>query len=101
RQRFCSEIAIHEISRGSSRSNTWITSPPARSNSFTSFPMPATDTSSAEQAICEREQERAERLIHHSDRGVQYLSIRYTERLAEAGTEPSVGSKGDSYDNAL
>jgi len=54
-----------------------------------------------EQAICEREQERAERLIHHSDRGVQYLSIRYTERLAEAGIEPSVGSRGDSYDNAL
>lgn len=40
-------------------------------------------------------------LIHHSDRGVQYLSIRYTERLAEAGIEPSVGSVGDSYDNAL
>jgi transposase InsO family protein len=40
-------------------------------------------------------------LIHHSDRGVQYLSIRYTERLAEAGIEPSVGSAGDSYDNAL
>ena len=40
-------------------------------------------------------------LIHHSDRGVQYLSIRYTERLTEAGIEPSVGSKGDSYDNAL
>jgi transposase InsO family protein len=39
--------------------------------------------------------------VHHSDRGVQYLSIRYTERLAEAGIEPSVGSKGDSYDNAL
>ena len=39
--------------------------------------------------------------MHHSDRGVQYLSIRYTERLAEAGIEPSVGSKGDSYDNAL
>jgi putative transposase len=41
------------------------------------------------------------RLIHHSDRGVQYVSIRYTERLAEAGIEPSVGSVGDSYDNAL
>jgi transposase InsO family protein len=41
------------------------------------------------------------RLVHHSDRGVQYLSIRYTERLAEAGIEPSVGSVGDSYDNAL
>jgi len=40
-------------------------------------------------------------LVHHSDRGVQYLSIRYTERLAEAGIEPSVGNVGDSYDNAL
>ena len=40
-------------------------------------------------------------LIHHSDRGVQYVSISYTERLAEAGIEPSVGSVGDSYDNAL
>jgi transposase InsO family protein len=40
-------------------------------------------------------------LVHHSDRGGQYLSIRYTERLAEAGIEPSVGSVGDSYDNAL
>ena len=40
-------------------------------------------------------------LVHHSDRGTQYLSIRYTERLAEAGIEPSVGSIGDSYDNAL
>jgi transposase InsO family protein len=42
-----------------------------------------------------------EGLIHHSDRGSQYLSIRYTERLAEAGIESSVGSVGDSYDNAL
>ena len=40
-------------------------------------------------------------LIHHSDRGVQYLAIRYTERLADAGAVGSVGSKGDSYDNAL
>ncbi len=40
-------------------------------------------------------------LVHHSDRGSQYLSIKYSERLAEAGIEPSVGSKGDSYDNAL
>lgn len=40
-------------------------------------------------------------LVHHSDRGVQYLSIRYTERLAEAGIEGSVGSRGDSYDNAM
>jgi transposase InsO family protein len=39
--------------------------------------------------------------VHHSDRGSQYLSIRYTERLAEAGIETSVGSVGDSYDNAL
>ena len=40
-------------------------------------------------------------MIHHSDRGSQYVSIRYTERLAEAGIEPSVGGRGDSYDNAL
>ena len=40
-------------------------------------------------------------LVHHSDRGSQYVSIRYTERLAEAGIERSVGSVGDSYDNAL
>jgi putative transposase len=43
----------------------------------------------------------ADGVIHHSDRGVQYLSIRYTERLAEAGAVASVGSRGDSYDNAL
>ena len=54
-----------------------------------------------EQAICERQDAASEALVHHSDRGVQYLSIRYTERLAEAGIEPSVGSRGDSYDNAL
>ncbi len=40
-------------------------------------------------------------LVHHSDGGSQYVSIRYTERLAEAGIEPSVGGKVDSYDNAL
>ena len=40
-------------------------------------------------------------LVHHSDRGVQYLSIRYTERLADVGAVSSVGSRGDSYDNAL
>jgi putative transposase len=40
-------------------------------------------------------------LVHHSDRGVQYLAIRYTERLADAGAVRSVGSRGDSYDNAL
>jgi len=54
-----------------------------------------------EQAISEREDDQEARLVHHSDHGVQYLSIRYTERLAEAGIEPSVGSVGDSYDNAL
>ena len=54
-----------------------------------------------EQALYARRGPTSEPLIHHSDRGVQYLSIRYTERLAEAGIEPSVGSKGDSYDNAL
>jgi hypothetical protein len=40
-------------------------------------------------------------LVHHSDRGTQYLSMRYTDRLAEAGIDPSVGSRGDSYDNAM
>ena len=54
-----------------------------------------------EQALYDRPSIQAEPLVHHSDRGVQYLSIRYTERLAEAGIEPSVGSTGDSYDNAL
>jgi len=54
-----------------------------------------------EQALYARQPERTEALIHHSDRGSQYVSIRYTERLAEAGIEPSVGSRGDSYDNAL
>lgn len=44
---------------------------------------------------------RAEGLIHHSDRGWQYVSIRYGEALAGAGVDPSVGSVGDSYDNAL
>jgi putative transposase len=52
-----------------------------------------------EQALYDRDTDAG--LIHHSDRGTQYLSIRYTERLAEAGIEPSVGSRGDSYDNAL
>jgi len=57
-----------------------------------------------EMAIWARQRKRAGELtglVHHSDRGVQYLSIRYTERLAEAGALTSVGSKGDSYDNAL
>lgn len=54
-----------------------------------------------EQALYARQPERDGALTHHSDRGSQYVSIRYSERLAEAGIEPSVGSKGDSYDNAL
>ena len=54
-----------------------------------------------EQALYARQPERDGSLIHHSDRGSQYVSIRYSERLAEAGVEPSVGSRGDSYDNAL
>ena len=54
-----------------------------------------------EQAITERLGEDGASLVHHSDRGGQYLSLRYTERLALAGIESSVGSRGDSYENAL
>ena len=54
-----------------------------------------------EQALYDRTVSEEASLVHHSDRGVQYVSIRYTERLAESGIEPSVGSVGDSYDNAL
>ena len=54
-----------------------------------------------EQALYERRPAHRGGLVHHSDRGSQYVGIRYTERLAEAGIEPSVGSVGDSYDNAL
>jgi len=54
-----------------------------------------------EQAIYDRRGTGVEALVHHSDRGTQYLSMRYTDRLAEAGIAPSVGSRGDSYDNAL
>jgi transposase InsO family protein len=54
-----------------------------------------------EQALYARQPGEHGTLIHHSDRGSQYVSIRYSERLAEAGIEPSVGSRGDSYDNAL
>ena len=54
-----------------------------------------------EQALHARKPFDEGRLIHHSDRGSQYVSIRYTERLAEAGIDASVGSVGDSYDNAL
>jgi transposase InsO family protein len=54
-----------------------------------------------EQALHERRPVQGGGLVHHSDRGSQYVSIKYTERLAEAGIEPSVGTVGDSYDNAL
>jgi transposase InsO family protein len=54
-----------------------------------------------EQAIYDRRGADATELVHHSDCGTQYLSMRYTERLTEAGIAPSVGSRGDSYDNAL
>jgi putative transposase len=54
-----------------------------------------------EQAVYDRRGAGVEDLVHHSDHGTQYLSMRYTARLAEAGIEPSVGSRGDSYDNAL
>ena len=54
-----------------------------------------------EQALHDRRPLHRGGLVHHSDRGSQYVSIRYSERLAEAGIEPSVGSVGDSYDNAL
>jgi putative transposase len=53
------------------------------------------------QALQERRPNGDNRLVHHSDRGSQYVFIRYTERLAAAGIEPSVGSVGNSYDNAL
>jgi putative transposase len=54
-----------------------------------------------EMAIWARQDTALEGLVHHNDRGAQYLSIRYTQRLAEEGAVASVGSKGDSYDNAL
>jgi transposase InsO family protein len=54
-----------------------------------------------DQALHERRPGQGSGLVHHSDRGSQYLALRYTKQLAEAGIEPSVGSVGDSYDNAL
>ena len=54
-----------------------------------------------EQAIYARRHDALTGLVHHSDRGTQYLSMRYTDRLADAGIAPSVGSQGDAYDNAL
>jgi len=54
-----------------------------------------------EQALHDRRIGEQDQLIHHSDRGVQYVAIRYADRLADVGIDPSVGSVGDSYDNAL
>jgi transposase InsO family protein len=54
-----------------------------------------------EQAIYDRRGDGMADLVHHSDRGTQYLSMRYSDRLTDAGIEPSVGSRGDSYDNAM
>jgi putative transposase len=54
-----------------------------------------------EQAIYARSRHPLTGLVHHSDRGTQYLSMRYTDRLADAGIAPSVGSQGDAFDNAL
>ena len=54
-----------------------------------------------EQALYARRPEPGDALIHHSDRGAQYLAIRYGERLLDAGIQPSVGTTGDSYDNAM
>jgi len=54
-----------------------------------------------EQAVHERHPVKGMGLVHHSDRGSQYPSVKYTEQLADAGIEPSVGSVGDSHDNAL
>ena len=62
---------------------------------------PAFVLDALEQALHERRPLQGGALVHHSDRGSQYVSIRYTKRLLEAGIEPSVGSAGDSYDNAL
>jgi putative transposase len=63
--------------------------------------VPSTVLDALEQALHDRRPPRKGGLVHHSDRGGQYVAIRYTERLLEAGIEPSVGSVGDSYDNAL
>jgi transposase InsO family protein len=57
-------------------------------------------TDTLDQALAARQPD-PKTLIHHSDRGVQYLSVKYTERLEEAEIDPSVGSVGDSYDNAM
>ena len=68
---------------------------------FRAPPMPASFSTRSSRPCTSVSPVRGGGLVHHSDRGVQYVSIKYTERLIEAGLEPSVGSVGDSYDNAL
>ena len=66
----------------------------------TDLALDALEQALLEQALYDRPLDDGTALVHHSDRGLQYLSIRYSERLDEAGIEPSVGSRDDSYDNA-
>jgi len=66
-----------------------------------STPQTGLELDALEQAIYERTSKTKQPLIHHSDRGVHYVSIKYSERLSEARIQPSVDSVGDSYDNAL
>ncbi len=63
--------------------------------------MPGFVLDALEQALSERRPVGDGKLVHHSDRGCQYLSLKYTTRLAEAGIETSVGTVGDSYDTVL
>jgi putative transposase len=74
---------------------------PGKTNSLSRTAHASFVLDALEQALHERRPVRRGGLVHHSDRGSQYVSIRYTARLAEAGVEPSVGSVGDSYDNAF
>ena len=106
RGRTCCGSRTSPTSRPGRASSTWRSS---------STPTPAASSAGAvsrsahagfvldalEQALHDRKPVSGGGLVHHSDRGVQYVSIKYTERLAEAGLVPSVGSVGDSYDNAL
>ena len=82
--------------RGAVRGRAWITTTHAGESMRTDFVLDA-----LEQAIHARGHDALCGLVHHSDQGVHYLSMRYTDRLADAGIAPSVGSCGDAYDNAL
>ncbi|GBR08765.1 integrase core domain-containing protein [Acetobacter oeni] len=82
--------------------NEWVKKAEVETGKRAGVPAETADRLKAlEQAIHARCPPGAGNLVHHSDRGSQYIAIRYTERLAEAGIEPSVGGVGDSYDNAL